>query len=110
MITMVDVDHRDQADPTGQMLETATRMIAATQFELEAKGYPPSLASMAVERARGIAQYKSEPISPEIRGRAFLDLLGHELRKTEDWTLRQQRFLDSEGPEPEEEASPSQGT
>ena len=88
-----------QSDPLG-VLEAATRMIAATQLELEAKGYAPSLVRVGLERARGSAQYKAQPISAAIQGQAFLDLLRHELVKVEDWIQREKRFLDNEGSEP----------
>ena len=90
-----------QSDPLS-VLEAATRMIAATQLELETKGFAPSLVRAAIERARGVAQYKAQPISAAIQGQAFLDLLRDELTKAEDWVQRQKKFLDNEGePEPE---------
>lgn len=80
-----------QSDPLG-VLEAATRMIAATQLELESKGYPPPLVRAAVERARGTAEYKAEHISAAIQGQAFLDILRYELTKTEDWVIAEQRI------------------
>jgi hypothetical protein len=67
-------------------------MIAATQLELEAKGYTPPLVRAAVERARGTAEYKAQHISADIQGRAFLDILRYELTKTEDWVIAEQNI------------------
>lgn len=76
-------------------LEEATYLEAATQLELEAKGYAPSLSRAAVSRARGAAEAKTRPISPSIRPQAFRDMLAWELRKAEDWCARVQIALDA---------------
>lgn len=77
-------------------LEAATLAQAAAEVELEAKGYASGLVRAALARARGAAEYKVKPISPDIRPRAFYDILGSEITKAENWLLREQSFLDSE--------------
>lgn len=77
-------------------LDRATSLLAIVQLELESKGYPSNLVAVALARARGMAEYKSEPISPDIRGRAFLDLLSDELRGVEPWLRGQKAFLDGQ--------------
>lgn len=66
-------------------LDRATSLLAVMQLELESRGYPPNLVAAALSRARGTAEYKSEPISADIRLRAFLDLLHAELKGVESW-------------------------
>ena len=77
-------------------LNRATSLLAIMQLELETKGYPSNLVAIALSRARGTAEYKSQPISPEIRGRAFLDLLWDELKGVEPWMQAQQAFLEGQ--------------
>ena len=76
-------------------LELASQAMMARETELIAKGFSERLARNAVERARGIAMYKSTEISPEIRQRAFYDILLAELLTAEVWAAREKEFLDS---------------
>jgi len=76
-------------------LELSSQAMMAKETELIAKGFSERLARNAVERARGIAMYKSTEISPEIRQRAFYDILLAELLAAEIWAAREKGFLDS---------------
>ena len=75
-------------------LELSLQAMMAKETELVAKGFHEGLARNAVERARGVAEYKSSAISPEIRQRAFYDILQSELMTAEVWAARERRFLD----------------
>lgn len=66
-------------------LEYATGLLAAKGAELEAKGYPPRLVELALERARGSAEQKTAPIRGSIRTEAFCDILAAELAKAETY-------------------------
>lgn len=77
---------------TTSCLEEATRMLAVLQLELEHKGYPTAIVAAALSRARGMAHKKAMPISPDIRERAFLDLLLHELKGVEAWIRQEQQI------------------
>lgn len=69
-------------------LTTATRLLAETQIQLEAEGFPPTLVARGLERAQSSAQAKARPISPAIYGQAFLDLLVDELKGVREWMQR----------------------
>lgn len=67
------------------LLDDATALAERTRVELEAKGYSPPLARAAVERARKTAFQRSQPISVDIRERAYYDLVVYELQHAEEW-------------------------
>ncbi len=77
-------------------LHQATALIERTRIELEAKGYPPGAVGHALERAREAAQKKVEPISEDIRERAFTDVLRVELTQAENWLVGIKRYLDGQ--------------
>lgn len=85
---------------TGQeydsLLLRATQLMAATELELQAKGYPVALVEISISRAQGAAQQKAAVISQSIRNQAYYDLLKAELAKAENWLVRQKAFLDSQ--------------
>jgi len=78
---------------TGEVLTTATRLLADMQFQLEAESYPPTLVRVALERARGTAAQKARPIRASSYDDAFIDLLVEELKGVRDWLDRQGRFF-----------------
>ncbi len=67
----------------------ATQLMAAVQLELESRGYPPMVVEAAIARARGMAYYRTKPLSDSIRAQGFYDVLTHELYKAEDWIKRE---------------------
>jgi len=77
-------------------LDDATRLLAVVELELETKGYHTPLVKAALARARGMAQCKARPISPNIRDKAFYDLLVDELRDVETWIHQQQQSVVSQ--------------
>ena len=79
------------ADP----LDTATRILADLQMQLEHEGYAGPLVTAGLERARSSAAKKAAPIRPEVYNAAFLDLLVAELRGVRSWLKREHRFLTS---------------
>lgn len=84
-------------DQDAQYLEEVIELMVATELELEAKGYPEKLTRNAVERARGIAEYKTSEVRPSLRTVVFRDIIEGELRMAEVWAARQQSYFDTEG-------------
>lgn len=80
-------------------LEEATRLMAAREVELVAKGYPEKLAQRASARAWGVATSRVEDVRPELRSQAFLDTLTAELQFAELWAGQTKRFIDGSAPE-----------
>ncbi len=66
-------------------LTRANALLAARKHDLLARGYPPQVAEAAIKRARRTAESIVLPISPEIRGQAYLDILRSELAQAESW-------------------------
>jgi len=77
-------------------LAEATMLMAETQLALEAEGYHEPLVAAAIARARGSAQFKVRFISQDIRGRAFLDVLRHELAGCEKWLQQEMNGCEEE--------------
>ncbi len=84
-------------------LERAAALLAQKQVEYSAKGYPAGAVRGALERARGAAEAKSEPISPAIREQAFYDILVGELRQAEGWMRGSLAFANGTGTDNSEE-------
>jgi hypothetical protein len=64
--------------------ELTVRLLAA-ELELQAKGYPQPAAQTATKRALKYARSMSGVFGPEIRERAFRELLEDQLRSSEAW-------------------------
>jgi len=77
----------DQAISEGPVgpRDEAVRLMAMTELELVAKGYPEPLVRATVARARGTAQWKVGAVRAEARDAAFLDTLRAELERAEAW-------------------------
>lgn len=71
-------------------------ILTMTQLQLEHAGYPPGLVQHAIDRARGMAEYKARPIRETIRGQAYLDILVDELAGAEKWMGHIQQLLNGE--------------
>lgn len=69
-------------------LSDISGIIAATQLQLVAEGYPPGLVSMGIERARGMATSKARGIRDEVYELAYRDMLIYELSTVKDWVER----------------------
>ena len=96
------VDPSRNGDPLG-CLEDAVVLLAASELELETKGYPRSLIRTALARAKGTAEYMAVRLSEDIREQGFVDLLRFELVRAEPWLIREKRFIDGLGQQREEE-------
>jgi len=76
--------------------EAATQLMAAVTLDLEGRGYPPMVVEAAVARARGMAYYKTKPLSESIKAQGFYDVLVVELYKAEDWLKRELNIAESQ--------------
>lgn len=80
--------------PVGEVyLQQATDLIAYTHYQLVRKGYPPGFSQSALDRAWGIAKYKTDNLSVQIRGAAFLEVLQVEVGQAETWIKQMQAVL-----------------
>lgn len=77
-------EHISDAD-----LARAGFLVGLAQNDLLGKGYTPSQAQAATARAWGTADHWTKQYSAALRGRAFLELLTHELGRSESW-IRQE--------------------
>ena len=62
--------------------------MALAELELEAKGYPPGIVRVALERAWGTAKFRSADVLPPIHDEAFLDILNAEIGRAEGWATK----------------------
>jgi hypothetical protein len=76
-------------------LQQAADLLRYTHFTLSQKGYADGLIEAAMDRARGMAEYKTRDLSPDLRGPAFLQVLQAELGKVETWMHQIQAALDA---------------
>lgn len=67
------------------ILERAAGLMADEHFRLTSLGLPSAAVSAGLERARGTATFRTKPLSADIRDRAFLEILVHEISKVEAW-------------------------
>ena len=65
----------------------------SVRLQLE-MSYKPGIVGIGIERARGTAQKRGEPLDSDMRDRAFYNILQHELTLTESWIIRQLRALE----------------
>lgn len=65
--------------------EHAIALCAQTRMQYELAGFPPTVVQAAIKRAMRTAEEKARPISDDIRDRAYLDLLAHELANIKPW-------------------------
>jgi hypothetical protein len=63
----------------------AATLEGMAHYTLASRGYPEKLVNAAISRARGQAIFHTRRLSPDIRGRAFLQELAAELLTAEEW-------------------------
>lgn len=66
-------------------LAAAMAACESKRFELIAKGYREPVVAASIDRAKGTALRKVQPVSQPIRERAFYDILISELTGCESW-------------------------
>ena len=74
-------------------LRQATLLIAQVHLQLSQQGYPDGVIEMGTNRAYGMAEWHTKDLSPDIRGRAFLQTLAGELSKVEPWCKKQLAYI-----------------
>lgn len=79
----------------GATLARAADLLAQTHLELTSRGYPSGCVSAAMERARGMADSQTKYLSPSIREQAYLENLGHQLSRADEWCKKMLAALDS---------------
>lgn len=77
---------RGKASAEEQAIITMTRPeVTRAQDNLVARGYPLGIVKHAIERARGMAEWKTAGLSPNIRVQAFIETFRAELANQETW-------------------------